>query len=190
MGLVLPTSQRISSKMYVAPVPTQSWAFLICLFVIQGVVKIMSHAIFGVNGAYPKDTLNLNLNPPSAFARRHPLYTHPSQAVSVPLSHVFKFHPRVKWTQEQQILAKNGIDHPNRTKSTTVGGGGLEWGAWFEFSGDDERITTPSLAFLVDIFTNSPGLLPKSERPGLKTRYFNLFHYSLHIIIVRPFFPL
>ena len=144
----------------------------------------MTHVIFGVNGANPKDTLrlNLNLNLPPAYARRHPLYTHPSQAVSVPVPHIFKFRSRIKWTQEQQILVKNNIDHPNRTKSTTVGGGGLEWGTWFEFNGDGEKITTPSLAFLADVFTNTPSLLPKSERPGLKRRYSILLDRSSHVI--------
>lgn len=129
----------------------------------------MTHVIFGVNAPQP-NTSNLTLNPPSAYARRHPLYTHPSEAISMPVPQVWRFHHRVKWTKEQEILDKNGVDHPNRTKHDTIGGGGLEWGTWFELNGE-ERITTPSLAFLADIFMNTPMLLPKSERQGLKSRY-------------------
>lgn len=130
----------------------------------------MAHAIFGVNGPDPKDKLNLTLNPPSTYARRHPLYTHPSQAVALPLKDTWKFHSRVQWTREEEILAKNKVDGPNRTNSSSVGGGGLEWGTWFEFKDKDEKITTPSLAFLADIFLNTPTLLPKSEKRGLSTR--------------------
>ncbi|KAF8964417.1 thioesterase-like superfamily-domain-containing protein [Flammula alnicola] len=130
----------------------------------EGIVKIMTHLIFGLNGPHPKDKLNFTLNPPSTYARRHPLYTHPSQAATLPIPHYWKFHHRVKRTKETDILEKNKVDSPNRTTSSTVGGGGLEWGTWFEFSDKDDRITAPSLALLVDIFSNTPSLLPKSER--------------------------
>lgn len=137
----------------------------------KGVVKVMTHVVFGIIDRDPKDELNLTLNPPSTYARRHPLYTHPSEAVVKPLRHTWKFHPHVRWTEEHEIMAKNRPDGVNRTNSSTVGGEGLEWGAWFEFNDKDERITTPSLAFLVDIFLNTPTLLPRSEKVGLSTRY-------------------
>ena len=131
----------------------------------------MTHSIFGINEPHPKDKLNLNLNPPSTYARRHPLYIHPSKAVSKPIRHTWNFHPYCKWTDEPDILARNEIDSPNRTNSSTIGRGGLEWGAWFEFTDKDDTISNPALAFLVDIFLNTPTLLPKSERVGLTTRY-------------------
>jgi len=59
---------------------------------------------------------------------------------------------------------KNKIDSPTRTNSSTIGGGGLEWGAWFEFTDKDDRITNPSLAFLVDIFQTTPNLLPRVRK--------------------------
>lgn len=68
------------------------------------------------------------------------------------------FNPHVKWADDPAVLSKNNIDGVNRTDSDTVGGGALEWAAWFEFIDTDERITTPSLAFLVDIFRNLPQL--------------------------------
>lgn len=53
----------------------------------------------------------------------------------------------------------------------TVGGGGLEWGAWVELPSPGETITTSTLCFFADIFENSPTLLPKSETGGLGPRY-------------------
>ncbi|KAF8158188.1 thioesterase-like superfamily-domain-containing protein [Crassisporium funariophilum] len=145
----------------------------------QGKVKIMAHVIFGTNAPHVRDKVNLNLNPPSPYARRHPLYTHPSEAIVLPLRHTWKFHPHVKWTEERDIIAKNKSDSPNRTNSSTVGGGGLEWGTWFEFVDEEEKITSPSLAFLVDIFLNTPTLLPKSERVGLTTSWFPTMTMSI-----------
>lgn len=138
-------------------------------------MKITTHIIFGINEPHPKDKLNLNLNPPSTYARRLPLYIHPSKATSKPIRNTWQFHPYCRWSDEPDILAKNEIDNPNRTNSSTIGGGGLEWGAWFEFTDKDDKITNPSLAFLVDIFLNTPTLLPKSEKVGLTTRYFFCF---------------
>ena len=134
-------------------------------------MKIMTHVIFGINAPHPKDKLNLTLNPPSTYARRHPLYVHPSKAVSKDIPRTWKFRPHIKWAEDLDILARNTVDSPTRTHSSTIGGGGLEWAAWSGFTDKDERITNPSLAFLVDIFMNTPALLPKSEKIGLKHRY-------------------
>ncbi|PPR07796.1 hypothetical protein CVT26_014981 [Gymnopilus dilepis] len=141
----------------------------------EDVVKVMAHLIFGVNAPSPKDKLNLTLNPPSTYARRVPLHSRPSHAVANILGNsiLMSNGPRSK------ILAKNLPDSPNRTSSSTVGGGGLEWGAWFEFSGKDERITNPSLCFLVDIFLNTPTLLPKTERVGLTTSWYPTITLSM-----------
>lgn len=77
----------------------------------------------------------------------------------------------MKLAPDPEILAKNSAESPSRTESTTVGGDGLEWGAWFEFVDKNDMITNPSLAFLVDIFVNLPSLLPSSERGGLGLKY-------------------
>ena len=80
------------------------------------------------------------------------------------------FHSKVNMTLESEIRRKNQLDSSTRTHSKTIGGGGLEWGAWLEFIGDDATITKSSLAFLADIFVSLPMLLPRSERVGLTTR--------------------
>jgi len=47
----------------------------------------------------------------------------------------------------------------------------MEWGAWLGFSGKEETLTAPALALMVDMFTDSLIMLPRSERKGLSTRY-------------------
>lgn len=130
----------------------------------------MTHAIFGTNELGPNDNASLVLNPPSPYARRLPLYTHPSEAKTKGIHPAMKFHKRMKWTEEKDILSRNKVDSPTRTTSSTIGGGGVEWGTWFEFIDKDEKITTPSLAFLVDLVSNTPSLLPHGQRGGLRTR--------------------
>ncbi|CAA7262979.1 unnamed protein product [Cyclocybe aegerita] len=148
-------------------------------FMQEGMTKIMTHAIFGLNGPSPTDKLNLSLNPPSPYARRHPLHSHPSQAPLKPMDPRWRFHEYVKCTEETEIRSRNSPDHPKRTNSSTVGGGGLEWGSWLELVDKSERITNPALAFLVDIFSNTPTLLPRSERPGLEISWFPTMTLSI-----------
>jgi len=138
----------------------------------QEETKITAHLIFGVNAPpeSPDVGLSLTLAPPSPYARRVPLYMHPSTAAVDPLPRTWNFHSKIKYTQEPEILARNQLNSPTRTHSGTVGGGGLEWGTWFGFIGDNAKITNPSLAFLADLFLHSLTLLPSSEREGLATR--------------------
>ena len=143
----------------------------------------MTHIIFGINEPHPKDKVNLNLNPPSTYARRHPLYIHPLEAITKPIRRTWNFSAYCQCSDEPDILAKNEKHSPTRTNSSTIGGGGLEWGAWFEFTDKDDRITNPSLAFLVDIFLSTPTLLPESEKVGLPIRLFCFvsFHNDIPI---------
>ncbi|KAG6829516.1 hypothetical protein H0H92_004318 [Tricholoma furcatifolium] len=141
----------------------------------KGSLIITTHQIFGINSSSspdPKYTPGLTLSPPSSYARRIPIYTHPSTAVTRPGRKVWKFDRYVSLTPDPSILAKNEPDHPNRTTAASVGGEGLEWGAWLTFSNECDKITSTSLAFLVDIFTNMPSLLPPSERPGLGSSWY------------------
>lgn len=127
--------------------------------------------IFAHNGPAPGDKANLTLQPPSTYARRIPLHLHPSEAPKRDPQDRWVFAKHVEWTQEPDIEARNAPDHPNRTNSSTIGGEGVEWGAWFGFSDKEEKITNPSIPFLVDVFQNLPTLLPRSERKGLVNRY-------------------
>jgi hypothetical protein len=87
---------------------------------------------------------------------------------------LWKFRDHIKWAWDPVLVAKNMLGSPTRTDETTVGGGGVEWGAWFELKGSDEKITTPALAYLVDLFMSPHVLIPKSERGPLPLRYVTL----------------
>lgn len=47
-----------------------------------------------------------------------------------------------------------------RMDRETVGGGGVEWGAWYELTHERDKITTPSLCFLADMVQFTAQLLP------------------------------
>ncbi len=100
-----------------------------------------------------------------------PLHVHPSKATPILLRDVYKFNHYIKTTTDSVIEARNEPDSPTRTTSSTIGGGGLEWGGWLEFVDPGERITSPSLAFLVDVFVDMVRLLPKEVRGNLHARY-------------------
>ena len=144
-----------------------------CSSYSQRSTNITAHLIFGSNIDTSSDSPHLNLLPPSPYARRIPLYTHPSKVVgTVQDRDVYKnFRHRIKMSTEHDILAKNLPDSPNRANASTVGGGGLEWASWLGFVEKDDLITSPSLAFLADMFSNLATLLPPSERKGLGIRY-------------------
>ncbi|KAG6860387.1 hypothetical protein C0995_011772 [Termitomyces sp. Mi166 len=148
----------------------------------QEVLIITAHQIFGNNSTSPQasdHTRGLNLAPPSSYARRIPLYTHPSTAVVRPGRSVWKFQRYIALAPDPHILAKNAPNHSNRTNGATIGGEGLEWGAWFTFQDKGDEVTPTSLAFLVDIFAHIPSLMPPSERPGLGLSWFPTIVLSL-----------
>jgi hypothetical protein len=105
-----------------------------------------------------------------------PLHRHPSEAPKKYLLDRWVFRDHIEWTEEPEIQARNQPDHQNRTNSATIGGGGTEWGTWLGFTEHEEKITYPALAFLVDMFSNLPTLLPRSERKGLVSRCVILFY--------------
>ncbi|KAJ6585390.1 thioesterase-like superfamily-domain-containing protein [Mycena capillaripes] len=133
---------------------------LLADLVQQDRTRITTHLIFGTLGP-PR------LVAPSSYARRLPLYVHPSAAVETRMARPWRFKNHIKWAGDPHLRAQNLPDSPARTSSTTVGGGSLVWGAWFELSDPEERVTPASIALLADIFLNLPSLLPRSERGGL-----------------------
>jgi hypothetical protein len=66
----------------------------------------------------------------------------------------------VKWSEDPTILAKNKPGSERRTNGTTIGGGGVEWGAWLQFTDEDDQLRPSTLALLADIFRNMPQLIP------------------------------
>ncbi|KDQ25348.1 hypothetical protein PLEOSDRAFT_1077944 [Pleurotus ostreatus PC15] len=139
-------------------------------FVQADQLKFIVHAIFGVmepEEATPgHDGLKAAMAPPSKYARHLPLHHHPSNATELPMSTAFGFHQHTKWTDEPELREENG------TRTARVGGGGVQWGTWFELTGKDERITASSLAFLVDMFVNTPMIMSGVDNVGLPHSWF------------------
>ncbi|ESK95191.1 hypothetical protein Moror_1009 [Moniliophthora roreri MCA 2997] len=125
----------------------------------QDVLRITTHQIFGdlKPGASPG---YLTLAPPSSFARRPPLYQHPSTAPLINLRSAYRFASRLKASREPEIA--------DRTQKGGDGNG-IEWGQWLTYTDEEERLTAPMMAFAADMFRSPPSVLPKSERPGLPT---------------------
>lgn len=103
--------------------------------------------------------------PPSPYARRVPLYSHPGtvsyDAVKPPWARKMDIHMSV----DTRLLSHNDPCGAARTTAESVGGGGVEWGAWYELTHKGDRLTTSSIPFFCDSFVNLPNLLPESE-PG------------------------
>ncbi|KIK69774.1 hypothetical protein GYMLUDRAFT_34172 [Collybiopsis luxurians FD-317 M1] len=139
----------------------------------DNISKVTSHLIFGVleppsNGG---DSV-INLIPPSPYARRVPLYEHPSKAPRAVFPSHYKFYSRLDITREPEIAVRNLADSSHRTTSDTIGGGGLDYGLWCGFRDKGETVTVSSIPFLADISSNVPLLLPKEYRKGLGKSWF------------------
>lgn len=129
---------------------------------LKGTTKITAHLVFGDLSPLQSDQ-GRALAPPSPYARRVPLYSHPSteSAVKIPWARKMGAHMSV----DAVLLSHNDPSSPARTTPESVGGGGVEWGAWLELTHKDDKLTTSSVPFFCDSFVNLPNLLPKSE-PG------------------------
>ncbi|KAF7299793.1 hypothetical protein HMN09_00985300 [Mycena chlorophos] len=121
---------------------------LIANLVQDAQTRITTHLIFSNLHGQP----SLGLSPTSPFARRHPLHIHPARAIPT------------------RMPLWNLPSSPDRTTSTTVGGGGLVWGAWMQLLDADAKITPAALSFIADTFINLPALLPPEERQGIVPR--------------------
>ncbi|KAK1236047.1 hypothetical protein PQX77_000726 [Marasmius sp. AFHP31] len=139
---------------------------LVADLVQDDVTRVTTHQVFGVLSTTPNSPDSvLHIVPPSPYARRVPLYHHPSTAPVTPLPRVLQFRSRLKVTKEPELAAKNVPVDTN--DSTSIGSGKFAWGQWLTFTDERQTLTPPALAFLTDS-TNSPALLlPRSERTGL-----------------------
>ncbi|KAJ8474156.1 hypothetical protein ONZ45_g16050 [Pleurotus djamor] len=141
-------------------------------FMQSNELKFTIHAIFGVLNDAPTtpghEGILAAMSPPSKYARHVPLHNHPATVKSIPMASRFGFSEHTTWTGEPQFQEKN----KQMTAGSSIGGGGLEWGSWFELKDKNERITTSTLAFLVDMFTNVPMILSTIDDVGLPSSWF------------------
>ncbi|KAH7909809.1 thioesterase-like superfamily-domain-containing protein [Hygrophoropsis aurantiaca] len=129
----------------------------------QGRTKITAHVICG-DLSPDAQAVHRALVPPSPYARRLPLPNHPSLATPDRIRPVWGFQNYLRWSRDKDILTRNSPDNAARTDSNTIGGGGVEWGAWCELTNEDDKIVTSSLPFFGDTFQNLPFLLPETEK--------------------------
>ena len=109
----------------------------------EGLVRISTHLIFTTLPDPPKPHLptptSLTITQPSSYARVIPLRIHPSQAVLTPLPPIFTFSKRIRWAEDQALIAhKNDIN-------SKAGEGGLEWLAWLNLPDESDAFTTATL---------------------------------------------
>ncbi|KZT27455.1 hypothetical protein NEOLEDRAFT_1176863 [Neolentinus lepideus HHB14362 ss-1] len=138
---------------------------LVADFKQQNEVKLTTHFIFGVLSPTSPLTEPLpTLAPPSRYARRIPLLTHPSRLTNTGWSRrPLGYMTHIALVEDPMVQEHNqlpSIDDSN--------GKELEWAAWIELTVQSERITTPSLAFLVDTFNNLPELLAQRNYGNIK----------------------
>jgi len=78
----------------------------------------------------------------------------------------------IKWAYDYELISTNKKSHPSRRNvdRDTIGGPGLEWGAYLQFETPSERLSNVYLPFLVDMFMNSVHLLPDEEKVNKERR--------------------
>ncbi|KAF7967604.1 hypothetical protein HWV62_33693 [Athelia sp. TMB] len=142
---------------------------LLAELVQKDLTRITAHLIFGVLAPHPSDPgPKLTLAPPSSYARRHPVHSHPSSAILHPPRDNWTFGDLMAWAPDPIYLERNEPHNAAaRTNNETIGGGGVEWGSWFELKHERDRLTTPSLCFMADMVQFTAELLPDSENGGM-----------------------
>jgi hypothetical protein len=109
------------------------------------------------------DDIRLSVLIPSPYARRVPLHVHPSAAQITPMLQAAQFQSNIRWAEDKAVRERNRA--VGRGEGSTIGGGGLEWAAWLEFTDPVERVDVAALPFLGDMMRSLPELLPKDQRP-------------------------
>ncbi|KAG6376919.1 thioesterase-like superfamily-domain-containing protein [Boletus reticuloceps] len=115
----------------------------------QGTTRVTAHLLFGdLSPSQPSQEQRI-LSPPSPYARRLPLYSHPSTVSRDAMVPPWAKKMHVRMAADAVLLSHNHPNHASRTTSESVGGGGTVWGAWYELSHTDDKLTTSSIAVLL-----------------------------------------
>jgi len=102
----------------------------------------MAHIIHGVLEPPAGTTeAKLTVAPPSPYARRIPMYTHPSRTPASP--------NRQKWTYKSNITLAGDPVYAENAKTPRQG---LEFGLYLTLRDAQERLTPPVLAFMADTY--------------------------------------
>ena len=118
---------------------------------------ILAHIICGVllsdDPTKPVATTldNLTVAPPSKFAVKIPMHTHPSMCKPHP--------PLERWMYKKRVAAARDPVYEALMRAAR-GVNGSDWGEYFTLTGEDERLTLPMMPFLADSALPFPVLLP------------------------------
>ncbi|KII86680.1 hypothetical protein PLICRDRAFT_143089 [Plicaturopsis crispa FD-325 SS-3] len=185
------TSAKEPCEIHVRTLKTgRAFSNIVASLIQRGSTRISAHLIFGTLAPAPDDPgPHLTLQPPSGYARRIPIYSHPSDALPTEMNPVWTFKDHLQWGYDEETVRHNAPDGVRRTHAGTIGGGGVEWAAWLKLKDPGERITASSMAFFVDMFQNLPRLLPKEERGGIGPSWFPTMTLSLEFKFPIPRTP-
>lgn len=147
-------------------------------------VTVTAHMIFGAvsspnfgNVSTADSTVksgSMTLLPPSVYARRIPLATHPVDAPEIHLHDAWNFkefiHGQSDPVLERLNEAQNRqFDHnkgPENAQPILREPPGLEFGAWLTLKGEEGNMHASMLPFCADIVKPLPELLPPEENPN------------------------
>ncbi|KAL5513605.1 hypothetical protein ACEPAH_4004 [Sanghuangporus vaninii] len=148
----------------------------------NGQTMVSAHLIFGVSLpaaeteiAQPVDSKALV--PPSPYARRTPLRTHPSNSSEIRLYDVWNFKDRITGKEDPVFQHLNKAENRVFDKDGSVQREppGIEFGAWLTFKDEVGSLRPGMLPFCTDIIKPLPELLPREENPLVgKTWYATL----------------
>ncbi|CAL1706694.1 unnamed protein product [Somion occarium] len=119
----------------------------------NGEVKVMTHMVFGVL-ASPSDptTPTLTVEPPSPYARRIPLYTHPSKCSPD--------RPEWRFGYSKYIQTAHC---PVHVKNAEIPREGMEWGLYLTLTDPSEQWTTSAIPFATDTFRALHQVVPSHK---------------------------
>ncbi|KAJ7634828.1 thioesterase-like superfamily-domain-containing protein [Roridomyces roridus] len=146
-------------------------------FLQDGKVKITTLLLFGSFSSKESATDHLTLTPASPLARSIPIYLHPSQARAAKKIPQARFAPRMEWSFDPGPYQRNRrayLSPPESTNDTDkpkaangrIGGGGLEWSAWWDWKDDDVVLNAATLSFFSDTFQRIPDLVAWAKESG------------------------
>ncbi|KAL5536530.1 hypothetical protein ACEPAF_352 [Sanghuangporus sanghuang] len=142
-------------------------------------IMVTTHLIFGVsallNTESPQKTQMKTLVPPSPFARRIPLRTHPSCCPDIALHPSWNFKKHISGKEDPVFKRLNGAEtRPSLAApdSNEREPPGLEFGSWLTLEDEVDPLRSSMLPFCADIIKPLPELLPPEVNPFVgKTWY-------------------
>ena len=140
-----------------------------CIFFVKGSVRVMTHMIFGTLALPANTPHTLTISPPSPYARRIPMHTHPSKCPVTPPKRQLGFTKHIQ-VEDDPIHAskyfKNlNVDIDERPRE------GMEYGIYLMLKDRRERLTPPAIAFMADTFKAFDEVIPGIHSKTRNKRY-------------------